>query len=202
MKPVALYRIAIYTAAAGIAALGCAGVGAQTPPVPPAGSATTGEAQPGTQAQRQASQQFVDQAASANRAEIQEGRYVVNHTSSAAVRRFAQKMIHDHAMSLDQLKQIASSEGLKVPAGLSKKDRSSFDKLSHDNGARLDMVYSAAQERDHQQVIAKFRKAATESDLLPAIRDYASKTLPTLQEHLHMAQQLVATESKGNHSAG
>ena len=33
-------------------------------------------------------------------------------------------------------------------------------------------------------------------------RVYASAILPKVEQHLHMAQKLVASESKGNHSAG
>jgi len=176
---------------------------AQVPPAPPGGSTpVTGETQPGTAAQRQASQRFVTQATYANRAEIQQARYVVNHTANAAVKNFAQRMIHDHTLSLDQLQAIASSGGLQIPAGVSTRDQKSFDELKGRNGAGLDEHYIDDQVMDHKQAVAQFKSAAKPSDLLPAVREYARKTVPTLQEHLHLAQQLVATESKGNHSAG
>lgn len=200
----AFNRLTTCAIALSLSSLGCAtAANAQVPPAPPGGStAVTGETQPGTPAQRQASQHFVTKAAYANRAEIQEARYVVNHTANSAVKNFAQRMIHDHTLSLDQLKAIASSEGLMIPAGVSAKDQKSFDELKGQNGAALDKRYSDGEVKDHRQAIAQFNSAAKQSDLLPAVRDYASKTVPTLQQHLHLAQHLVATEAKGNHSAG
>jgi putative membrane protein len=111
-------------------------------------------------------------------------------------------MIHDHTLALDQLKAVASSEGLSIPAGVSPKDQKSFDELKGQNGVALDKRYTDAQVKDHRQVIAQFKGAARQSDLLPAVREYARKSVPTLQTHLHLAQQLVATEAKGNRSAG
>jgi len=147
-------------------------------------------------------QAFINQAAYANRAEVAEARYVEAHSKNQATKDFAKKMIDDHSTSLQQLEQVASSGGLVMPNGIDKKDRSSMSKLKKEQGARLDMAYSSDQEKDHKEVIAKFEKAADDPAIAAAVRDYARQAIPTLKEHLRMAQQLVATESKGNHSAG
>lgn len=203
------------SAAVAMVALACGAVSAQTSSTPgtagagataaPSGYATGATAGEGASAQavsRNATQAFVTQAAQANRAEIEEGHYMMDHTKSQAVKDFAQKMISDHTRALDQLQQIASSDGYTMPRGIGPKDRASMDSLEHDHGARLNMAYSSDQEKDHREVISKFQQAAQNRAIAPALREYARSTLPVLQEHLRMARQLVASESRGNHKAG
>lgn len=151
---------------------------------------------------RDATQAFVTQAAQANRAEIEEGKYMMDHTKSSAVKQFAQRMIHDHTRALDQLKQVASTDGYTVPSSIDTQDKESMDSLEHDRGARANMAYSSDQEKDHRETIARFEQAAQNRQIAPAVRDYARMTLPVLKEHLRLAQQLVASESKGNHKTG
>jgi len=154
------------------------------------------------QVNREATQTFVMQAAQANRAEIEEGKYVMDHTSNQTVKDFAEKMVSDHTTALDQLKQIASSDGYTMPNGVDSKDQAALDSLKQKQGARMNMAYSSDQEKDHREVISKFEAAAQNRQIAPAVRDYARISLPLLKEHLRMAQQLVASESSGHRKTG
>lgn len=191
-----LYRGATCAAAVILAALACGAANALAPASSPA---TNGEL-PGGSAQQAPSQQFLDEAAYANRAEIQEGRYVVNHASSSAVRAFAKRMIRDHTRALDQLREVASHGGLKIPAGLSNSDQRAFETLTAASGPRLDETYARSQEQDHEELIRQFRAAESSPELLPALRDYARRTLPTLRQHLRLARHLV--EAEANRATG
>jgi putative membrane protein len=154
------------------------------------------------QVNREATQAFVMQAAQANRAEVEEARYVLDHTDSQSVKDFAEKMVSDHTTALDQLKQIASTDGYTIPNGVDAKDQASLDRLKQKQGARMNMTYSSGQEKDHREVILTFEEAAQNRQLAPAVRDYARISLPLLKEHLRMAQQLVASESNGHRKTG
>jgi putative membrane protein len=209
-------------AATAVATLACGVVTAQTPtsgdranPTPAAGgptsstesnpngrSAAAGGSMAQGQVSREATQAFVTQAAQANRAEIEEARYVVDHTKSQTVKDFAEKMVSDHTTALDQLKQIASTDGYTMPNGIDSKDQASLDSLKQKQGARMNMAYSNDQEKDHREVISKFEEAAQNRQIAPAVRDYARISLPLLKEHLRMAQQLVASESNGHRKTG
>ena len=194
-------------AASALMVLACGAASAQPPTngarVSP--TSTTGGARSAAaagQVDRDATQAFVKQAGQANRAEIEEAKYVMDHTQSQSVKDFAQKMISDHTMALDQLKQIASTGGYEVPNNVDAKDKASMEKLKLKTGARMNMAYSSDQEKDHRAVISKFEEAAQNHQIAPAVREYARTTLPTLKEHLRMAQQLVASESQGNRKTG
>lgn len=151
---------------------------------------------------RHSTQLFIDQAAYANRAEIDEARFITAHSDSEAAKDFAKNMLADHTASLHELEHLASSGGFAVPGGLDKKDRTSMSKLTKKHGDSLSLAYSKDQDKDHRQVIAKFQQAADDPRISPAVREYARQSLPILQDHLRMAQRLVATESKGNRTAG
>jgi putative membrane protein len=49
--------------------------------------------------------------------------------------------------------------------------------------------------KDHQEDVAKFRRQAESADD-PDLKDFAAKTLPTLESHLQMVQDISAGMSK------
>ena len=208
-------------AALGLAALGCTAAMAQNTPeanpagVPPgtaAGSpqvAQPSAATPGTigneeqgRVDRAATQRFIDEAVHANLAEIAAGRYAAAHSQNPQVQQFAQKMIHDHAVANDRLTMIARAHGYATPLAPSHPDAASLQRLKQSHGRRFNADYARAQERDHTEVISLFRRAEQDARIAPAVRHFANQTLPILQDHLHMANQLVASEAGANHAAG
>ena len=207
-------------AALSVAALGCGAVLAQNTPeanpgsvprsvgAPPA-AAEPSAATPGTvgdeatgRVDRAATQRFINEAADANLAEIAEAHYAVDHSRSSEVKQFARRMIHDHTMANDQLTMIAMAHGYAIPVAPSHHDEASLHRLEQAHGRRFNADYSTAQASDHREVISMFRRAAQDPRIAPSVRQFAQQTLPVLQDHLHMANQLVATEGGGNHRAG
>jgi putative membrane protein len=166
------------------------------------GPAADSQTLPASRAARQASQQFIDDAASSNRAEIQEAQFMLQHTRSTPVRQFARKIIRDHTLALEQLQQLAQRVELTVPAGISSDYLGSFDALKQQHGRALDSAYLERQEQDHAEVIQRFEQAEHSTAMLAGVRDYVRATLPHLQQHLRMARQLVATQSNGRRPAG
>lgn len=200
-------RFSFGLAAAGaIMALACSAVTAQPPTngdrVPPTPATGAQGNIPQDPVSRDATQVFVTHAAQANRGEVEEAKYVMDHTKSQTVKDFAEKMVSDHTTALDQLKQIASTDGYTMPDGVDSKDQASLDRLKREQGARMNMAYSSDQEKDHREVISTFEEAAQNRQIAPAVRDYARISLPLLKEHLRMAQQLVASESNGHRKTG
>jgi len=200
-----LHLIYGLAAAAATAALACGMAGAQTTTngsaAQPAPAATTSATTPARQSDmtsgqisRHATQTFVTEAGEANRGEIEEAKYVMDHTQSQAVKDFAQKMLNDHTKALDQLEQLASADGYKMPSSVGLKDKATLAKLKHEKTARIDTTYSSDQEKDHREVISKFEQAEQNPEIAPAMRKYARTSLPVLKDHLRMAQQLVASE--------
>jgi putative membrane protein len=59
--------------------------------------------------------------------------------------------------------------------------------LKSKTGAAFDKAYMNMMVADHKKDIAEYKKASTGLSV-PAYRDFAGKTLPTLQKHLDSAQ--------------
>jgi len=135
-----------------------------------------------------ADRQFVTKAAQGGQAEVELGQLAADKGQSQQVKDFGQKMVQDHSKANDQLKQIASQENIPLPSGLSAKDKALKDRLSKLSGAQFDLAYMQSMVQDHKEDIAEFQKEASNGKDQP-VKQFAQQTLPTLQEHLHMAQQ-------------
>ena len=130
---------------------------------------------------------FVAKAAMGGTAEVQASQAAQQKGSSDAVKQFAAKMIDDHTKANDELKQIAGSKGMNAPAALDAKHQAAMSKMQAMSGDAFDRAYMKQMIADHKETIALFQKeskSGSDADL----KAFATKTMPTLQEHLKMAQ--------------
>ena len=141
-----------------------------------------------------ADQKFAREAAQGGMAEVELGKLAVQNASSDDVKRFGQRMIDDHTKANDQLKQVAQQEGIQLPTGLSSKDEMTKERLSKLSGAAFDKAYMNDMVNDHVKDVADFQKEST-SGKDPAVKSFASQTLPTLQSHLQEAKRIAPTTS-------
>jgi uncharacterized protein DUF4142 len=115
------------------------------------------------------------------------------------VKQFAQRMVKDHTEALNQLQQLAQSKNITLPDGLPSDAQDLQQKLSSDRGKQLDSDYMSGMVEDHQKDVQEFQDAA-QNLKDPDLKQWASKTLPTLQQHLQMAQA-VDSKIKGGKAA-
>jgi len=133
--------------------------------------------------------QFAKKAAQGGLAEVKMGQLAQEKGTSDFVKKFGQRMVEDHTRAGDELKKASSRESITLPQDVSAKDRASYEALSKLSGAAFDRAYARDMVRDHQEDIADFNKEATGGQKT-AIRDFASQTLPTLQDHLKQAKEM------------
>jgi putative membrane protein len=134
---------------------------------------------------------FVTDAKRGGMEEVQLGELAKQKATSPAVREFGERMVTDHQKANDQLKQIVQRKGALVPTSLSHHETSRLDRLQKLSGADFDKAYISDMVRDHKTDVKEF-ETATKSLSDPELRAFAEKTLPTLQEHLRLAQDLEA----------
>src|SRR5947207_12247201 len=127
-----------------------------------------------------ADRQFLTEAGSANLMEIELGRRAATNASSDRVKEFAQRMVDDHTKANDDLKNVVGRLGVTLPATMSKTDRQKIDRLSKLRGADFDRAYMLAMLKDHEADVQKFSRES-EKATDPDVKDFASKTLPTLE---------------------
>lgn len=133
---------------------------------------------------------FVKKAAISDMYEIQASKLAQTKATSADVKTFAGKMITDHTKTSDQLKSIVSSKSvMTLPTALDAKHKALLTKLKGASGASFDSTYAQQQIQAHQQAVMLFT-SESQNGKDADLKKFATDTLPALQQHLSMAQQL------------
>jgi putative membrane protein len=132
---------------------------------------------------------FAKDAAMGGLYEVELGKVADEKGGSDGVKKFGQKVVDDHSKANDQLKEILTKESLDVPSSLDSKHQSRLDKISKLSGPAFDKAYIKDQVKDHERDVSDFQ-AEAQSGQDPNIKQFATATLPTLQEHLSLAKDL------------
>jgi putative membrane protein len=142
---------------------------------------------------------FVKEAAISDMFEIQSSQ-LAQQQGNATEKTFAATMIKDHTRTSDELKSMVSSGEVKaeLPTALDSSKQSELDRLKSLKGADFSSRYDADQLSGHKDAVSLFQRYAKGGDN-PQLKDWAGKTLPTLRDHLEMAQDLSAGQTVGSH---
>ena len=148
---------------------------------------------------------FAMEAAMGGMMEVELGRVAAQRGTSEAVKQFGQRMVDDHSAANQELMTLASSKGMTLPTALDEKHQEQVTKLSAMSGAEFDRAYSRMMLSDHEKDVKAFERQGSKGGD-PDLRAFATKTLPTLQQHLEMARALPGNEgrsgSNSNNSGG
>lgn len=132
--------------------------------------------------------------------EVELGQLAAQKGMSDAVKQFGQRMVDDHGKANTELMTLATSKGITLPTAIDDKHRQDVTKLSAMSGADFDRAYSKMMLKDHEKDVSEFEKQSMKGTD-PDVKAFASKTLPTLQEHLTMARALPGNEKGGNRNS-
>ena len=156
-------------------------------------STPMGESSPNSLSSRDSN--FVMQAAQTGMLEVQLGKLAVQRGSSAGVKQYGQQMVEEHTQKNQELMQLAMQKGVEVPTEMSSQNKALGDRLSGLSGTSFDAAYKQAMIDSHNQAIALFQ-AQSQQGQDPELKAWATKTLPNLQAHLQMVNQILADTSK------
>ena len=140
-------------------------------------------------------QRFVKMVSADNLAEIELGRLALKHAASEDVKHFAHRIIDDHTKAGKELNRIADTKRIPPAPEIDKKHRELMDKLATLKGADFDHEFMRHMVTDHKEAITLFEREAKDGQD-PELREFASKTLPTLRDHLKMARKISGIEEK------
>ncbi|PYR45288.1 MAG: hypothetical protein DMF89_25315 [Acidobacteria bacterium] len=118
--------------------------------------------------------------------EIELGKVAEKQATNDHVKGFAQQMVSEHEKALDEVRSLAAKQNIPLPVMLDPKDRALKDHLEVLAGPELDRAYIAATLKEHRHDVALCRtetRVAKNED----VKQYASHILPTLEEHLKLA---------------
>lgn len=133
---------------------------------------------------------FVEVAARSNMAEIEFGELATTKGTDSLVRVYAQHMIDEHNAAQEELEDLADDyQGIEWPNDLDEGHDEIMEQLQNAEGYSFDTLYIRTQVRMHEAAISQFQNATTSvTDM--RVKAYANKYLPTLEDHLQMADSV------------
>jgi putative membrane protein len=135
-------------------------------------------------------QDFVKEAATSDMLEIAAAK-VAQDKGNAKEKKFAEQMITDHTKSSSDLKGMVGSGDVKadIPANLDDSSQKKLDKLRETRDQVFASEYDPMQVSVHKDAVSLFERYAKGGED-PKLKDWAGKTLPALQHHLEMAEEM------------
>jgi putative membrane protein len=140
---------------------------------------------------------FVKEAATSDMFELQSSK-LAEQNGTAQEKSFARQMITDHTKTTMALKSLVDTGKIKaeIPTTLDSSHQSKLEKLKSASGKDFSSDFDSDQVSAHKDAVSLFERYAKSGDN-PELKEWAGKTLPTLQHHLEMAQDLGKPPSVG-----
>ena len=132
---------------------------------------------------------FVRQATWGGMTEVILSHVALDKSNNPDIRAFAQHMIDDHTRANDILLHICGDHGIEHPNELDADHKATVDHIKSLSGWDFNRAYAHQMLDDHTDAVALFQDESA-NGINEHLRHFADKTLPTLQEHLTMAQDL------------
>ena len=136
---------------------------------------------------------FAQKAAMSDMYEVQAGKLAADKGQSDAVKQFGQKMVDAHSKTTEELTTIVKTKNIKVdlPTKLDAKHQKLIDDLNSASTQDFDKTYADQQVDAHKEGVDLFKKYASNGDDSD-VKQFAEKTLSTIEHHLEEAKKLPA----------
>jgi putative membrane protein len=137
------------------------------------------------------SKAFIEAAAMGSSMEIELGKYAMQNSENKKVKEFAAKMVADHTLAKSDLIKLGQSSGILLPTDYPADVKAHMTDMMKLKGAAFDKHYADMMVNDHAKTITLFKAAESLRD--DPVKDFATKTLPILQTHQTLANELAAS---------
>ena len=114
---------------------------------------------------------------------------VAQKSQNADVKSFADRMVRDHTAANEQLTAVAAGLGAELPKALDTEHEKMRERLQTLHGKAFDEQYMQVMVEDHEKAVKLFQQEGRAGHSVE-LKQFAQKTLPTLEEHQKMALQL------------
>jgi putative membrane protein len=132
-------------------------------------------------------QEFLKKAIQGGQAEVAISQLALEKSLNEQVRTFAERVVKDHTAANRQLFSLEGAGGT-LPKELDQKHQALLEQLSKLSGDEFDQQYMKGQVEDHQAAVKLFTSEATQPS--GPVDALAGELLPTLKEHLQMAEEI------------
>jgi putative membrane protein len=132
---------------------------------------------------------FIKEAATSDMLEIEAAK-IAQQKGDADEKKFAEQMITDHTKTSNELKGMVPTEMTSaIPTSLDDSSQKKLDKLRNAKPEDFASDYDPMQVSAHKDAVSLFERYAQGGENAK-LKDWAGKTLPELQHHLQMAEQM------------
>jgi putative membrane protein len=131
---------------------------------------------------------FIGEVNQSNAHELRLARLAESKASADVVRRFAQKMRTDHTLMQKEWAGVSASIGTRISAANPRRQEE-IRHLERQSGPEFDRAYMAAMVENHREAVNAFQ-VGRGTARSPEVRQLVARSLPYLQEHLTLAQQI------------
>jgi putative membrane protein len=131
---------------------------------------------------------FLKKAAQGDQSEVTLGNYAAQHGTSQGVRDYGRRLASDHGAHLTKVQGLAGRMHVRLPGGMTPDARAAYRRLQGMRGRAFDRMFAQHMVDDHRHDIADYEAQARSGDRETAA--LARDTLPTLREHLRIAESL------------
>lgn len=177
----------VLTAAVSIGA--CAGDNGPKNDAAAGATGTTGTA--GTSAD--VDREWIDNQLEDGDKDVRLGRLAQERGGSADVRAFGAMMVEKHTMAGTELKRIATRHekaGAVTHEARENGKDGDFERLSKLSGAEFDRAYLDLMVGGHEKAVRALEDKANDNGEHADVREWATKTLPEVKQHLERARNL------------
>lgn len=140
---------------------------------------------------------FLMDAVRGDLAEVKLGELAQQRGQSEAVREFGEMLVEDHSSAMKKTAELAKDLDVIPPAQPTAEQTQKHDALARLSGADFDRQFAAEMVKGHQEEIAKYEKQAQGGN--SKVAELAEDLLPTLEQHLAMAQRLQSGGGEASH---
>jgi putative membrane protein len=131
---------------------------------------------------------FLKSAAQGDQSEVTLGNLAAQRGASSGVRDYGRKLAADHGAHLTEVQALAGRMRVRLPGGMKPDARTTYRHLQTMRGRAFDRMFVQHMVADHRTDIAAYQAQARTGDRQTAA--LARETLPTLREHLRIAEGL------------
>ena len=133
--------------------------------------------------------EFAVKAANGGMLEIELGKLAQEKAQDPEVKAFGEMLVTDHSKASEELKSIATLKNISLPSTPGNDNQKHIEDLRKLSGAEFDKKFVSLMKDDHKEDVEEFKEASKEVKD-PSLKEFADKTLPTLQMHLDKVMAL------------
>jgi|GEM_PF-2426072 putative membrane protein len=143
--------------------------------------------------------QMLQAAAQMNQSEEQDAALARDKSgSNQAMRTLADTMEGDHRANQAAVQALASQSHVQLSNNANSQQQATYDRLNQLSGPQFNRAFLREEINQHRQAIDQFRQAEQQLQGNRDAETYIHQTLPVLEAHLHMAENLHRDASAGS----